>query len=542
MPATQVLLRSIARAGAAGLFAAVILGVAPAVRAESVYKADPAIAEKSIAELQAAMTAGKITSKALTAKYLARIKAIDKAGPRINAIIEINPDALAIADALDKERREKGPRGLLHGIPVLLKDNIVTADKMQTTAGSLALVGAKAPRDSFVAQRLREAGMVILGKTNLSEWANLRSTRSTSGWSGRGGLTLNPYALDRNTSGSSSGSGAAVAAGLATIAVGTETDGSIVSPSSMMSLVGIKPTVGLVSRAGVVPIAHSQDTPGPMALSVADAAALLTAMAGSDKRDAATIDAVDHATDFTRALNPNALKGARLGVVRASFAGRNDLLAAEVEKSLAVLKAEGAVLIDIPEIPDLAKIGDPELEVLIYEMKTDLNAYLAEYAIGAPVKTVADVIAFNEAHKDAEMPWFGQEFLIRAQAKGDLSSKEYTEARDTSRGYARAGIDKIMTDNNLDALIAPTGSPAWMTDFINGDAEGDSFSTPAAVAGYPHVTVPAGFVHGLPVGLSFVGGAWSESKLIGLAFAYEQATHHRRPPTFPKSVNSWQKK
>jgi amidase len=539
MRAARRLVRSIAQRTVVGLAAAAVLGITFSVNAEAANESGFSVAGKSVAELQDAMAAGRITSKALTAKYLARIQAIDKSGPRINAVIEINPEALSIAAALDAERKLKGPRGPLHGIPVLLKDNIATADRMQTTAGSLALVGAKAPRDSFVAARLREAGAVILGKTNLSEWANLRSTRSTSGWSARGGLTRNPYALDRNTSGSSSGSGAAVAAGLAALAVGTETDGSIVSPASINGIVGIKPTVGLVSRAGVIPIAHSQDTTGPMALTVADAAALLTAMAGSDARDRATADASAKAIDYTKVLDPNALNGARLGVVRSSFAGRNDLVAAEIEKALAVLKAKGAILVDIAELPDSGKINDPELEVLLYELKADLNAYLAEYANGAKVRNVADVIAFNEKNKTREMPYFGQEFFVRAEAKGGLDSKEYRDALASSRGTARAGIDKVMSENHLDALVAPTGGTAWLTDFVNGDAEGDSFSTPAAVAGYPHITVPAGFVHGLPCGISFVGTAWSEPRLIALAYAYEQATHHRRPPTFPKTVNNW---
>ena len=493
-------------------------------------------------ELQHALTSGKVTSKNLTAQYLARIRSIDRAGPRINAVIELNPDALAIAAALDRERKLNGARGPLHGIPVLLKDNIATADRMQTTAGSLALVGARPPRDSFVAARLREAGAVILGKTNLSEWANLRSTRSTSGWSARGGLTRNPYALDRNTSGSSSGSGAAVAAGLAPLAVGTETDGSIVSPASIMGIVGIKPTVGLVSRAGLIPIAHSQDTAGPMARSVADAAALLSAMAGSDPRDGATREASARAIDYTRVLDPNALQGARLGLVRGKPGGRSDLVAAQIAKAVAVLRSRGAAIVDIPELTDAGKINEPELEVLLYEFKADLNAYLAEYAPGAPVRTLADVIAFNDKHKAKEMPYFGQEYLIRAEAKGGLESREYLDALAESRALARAAIDKVLGENRLDALIAPTGSPAWLTDFVNGDAEGDSFLKPAAVAGYPHITVPAGFVSGLPCGISFVGAAWSEPRLIALAFAFEQATRHRRAPTFPKSVNSWNNK
>ncbi len=498
------------------------------------------VVEASVAELQEAMTAGRITSRELTAKYLARIKAVDKAGPRINSVIELNPDALAIAAALDKERKAHGPRGPLHGIPVLIKDNIATADRMQTTAGSLALLGVKPPRDAFVVTKLREAGAVILGKTNLSEWANIRSTRSTSGWSARGGLTKNPYALDRNTSGSSSGSAAAVAASLATAAVGTETDGSIVSPSSVNGLVGIKPTLGLLSRAGIIPIAHSQDTPGPMTRTVADAAALLTAIAGADPRDEATKEAAAHAADYTKSLDRNALQGARLGVVRSQFAGRNDLVAAQIEKALAVLKAQGATLVDIPELPNAGKYQQSEFEVLLYELKADMAAYLSEYAPGAKVKTLADLIAFNEAHKAKEMPYFGQEHFLKAQEKGGLDSKEYLDALAANHKLARTeGIDKALADNQLDALIAPTGAPAWLTDFIKGDFSGGSFAQPAAVAGYPHITVPAGFVHGLPCGLSFVGPAWSEAKLIGYAYAFEQATHHRKAPAFTKSVNFW---
>ena len=498
------------------------------------------IVEAPVAALQEAMSSGRITSKALTAQYLARIKAIDKAGPRINSVIEVNPDALAIAAALDKERKEKGPRGPLHGIPVLLKDNIATADRTQTTAGSLALVGVKPPRDAFLVAKLREAGAVILGKTNLSEWANIRSTRSTSGWSARGGLTRNPYALDRNTSGSSSGSGAAIAASLAAIAVGTETDGSIISPASINGLVGIKPTVGLVSRAGVIPIAHSQDTAGPMARTVADAAVLLTAMAGSDARDAATGEATAKAVDYTKYLDANALKGARLGVVRSQFIGRNDLVAAEVEKALEVLKAQGAILVELPELPNMGKYNQSELDVLLYELKADLAAYLAEYAPGAAVKTLADVIAFNEKNKAKEMPYFGQEHFIKAETKGGLDSKEYLDALANNLKLSRAeGIDKALAENQLDALVAPTGQPAWLTDFIKGDASGGSFTSPAAVAGYPHITVPAGFVQGLPCGISFVGGAWSEARLIALAYAFEQASRHRKAPTFPKTVNAW---
>src|SRR5258706_782853 len=523
-----------------GIIAALALCALGADVGAAAAKKGVDIVEAPVAALQEAMSAGRITSRQLTAQYLNRIKAIDKAGPRINSVIEVIHDALAIAAALDKERKERGPRGPLQGIPVLLKDNIATADRMQTAGGSLALVGVKPPSDAFLVAKLREAGAVILGKTNLSEWANIRSTRSTSGWSARGGLTRNPYALDRNTSGSSSGSAASIAASLAAIAVGTEPDGSIISPASINNLVGIKPTVGLVSRAGVIPIAHSQDTAGPMARTVADAAALLSAMAGSDARDGATREADAKAADYTKHLDANALKGARLGVVRSQFAGRNDLVAAEVEKALEVLKAQGAILVEIPELPNMGKYNQTELEVLLYELKADLAAYLAEYAPGSPVKTLADVIAFNEKQKKKEMPYFGQEHFIKADAKGGLDAKEYLDALANNFKLSRAeGIDKVLAENKLDALVAPTGQPAWLTDFIKGDASGGSFTSPAAVAGYPHITVPAGFVQGLPCGISFVGTAWSEPRLIALAYAFEQASHHRKAPTFPKTVNAW---
>ncbi len=487
------------------------------------------IVEATVADLQAAMTAGKLTAKSLTAQYLARIRQIDKSGYYINSVVELNPDALAIADALDRERKQKGPRGPLHGIPVLIKDNIATADKMETTAGSLALVGAKAPRDAFLVKKLREAGAIILGKTNLSEWANIRSTRSTSGWSARGGLTKNPYALDRNTSGSSAGSGAAMAASLATLAIGTETDGSITSPSSINGLVGIKPTVGLVSRDGIVPISHSQDTAGPMTRTVTDAALLLTAIAGVDARDAATASAKP--LDYTKFLDADGLKGARIGVVKNAMAS-NARVQAIVDAAIAVLKEKGAVLVEV-EVPNIAKYGDSELEVLLYELKADLNKYLAEFGQGAPVKTLKDVIEFNEKNRDREMPYFDQELFIRAEAKGGLDSKEYLEALANDQKYSRAeGIDKVMSENKLDALFALTGGPAWITDYVNADHFGDSFSTPAAVAGYPHITVPAGFIAGLPIGVSFVAGAYAEGTLIKLAYAYEQATKHRRAPTF----------
>ena len=496
------------------------------------------LAEASIADLQAAMSRGNLTSVELVNAYLARIKSIDKSGPKINSIIELNPDAKAIAAELDRERKTKGSRGPLHGIPVLLKDNIATADHMQTSAGSLAMLGAITVKDAFIVNKLREAGAVILGKTNLSEWANIRSTRATSGWSARGGLTKSPYALDRNTSGSSSGSASSMAASLATMAVGTETDGSITSPASLASLVGIKPTVGLVSRSGVIPIAPSQDTAGPMTRSVADAAALLTALAGTDAQDPASRDADQHRQDYSRSLDLNGLRGKRIGLVRSQFNAQSDLVASLVEAELAVLKSQGAVLVEITEIPNTAKYADSELTVLLFELKASLPQYLATYAPAFPIKSLADVIAFNQKNSAKEMPHFGQELFISAQAKGDLDSQEYKDALENNLKFSREqGIDKVLAENQLDALVAPTGELAWLTDFIHGDASGNSFTTPAAVAGYPHITVPAGFAKGLPCGISFVGKAWSEPTLIAMAYAYEQASRRRRPPSYIRSVN-----
>lgn len=500
------------------------------------------IVEASAADLQSAMTKGRVSSEALVRAYLNRIRAIDKGGPRLNAVIETNPDALTIARELDRERKAGKVRGPLHGIPVLIKDNIATADKMQTTAGSLALQGARANKDAFIVTKLREAGAVIIGKTNLSEWANFRSTRSTSGWSSRGGLTKNPYALDRNTSGSSSGSGAAAAASLATLTVGTETDGSIVSPSAINGLVGFKPTLGLVSRNGIIPIAHSQDTAGPMCRTVADAAVLLSALAARDEADKATSapprpsGAID--TDFVKALDRNALKGKRIGVVRSQFGGRNDLVSAEIEKALKVLKDAGAELVDLPELPNANKYGATEYEVLLYEFKAGVADYIAQYAPTSPVKSLADIIAFNEKNASRVMPFFAQEHMVRANAKGGLDDKAYLDALANNHKFSRAeGIDKALADNKLDALVAPSGSPAWLTDFIRGDNSGGGFSSPAAVAGYPHITVPAGFVQGLPCGISFVGAAWSDAKIIGMAYAFEQASKARRAPTCAKTVN-----
>jgi amidase len=491
------------------------------------------LAEATIADLQASMQSGARTSVSIAQVYLAHIDAIDRQGPMIGAIIELNPDALAIAEALDRERRDKGPRGPLHGIPVVLKDNIDSADRMRTSAGSLALGESIAGRDAFIVERLRAAGCVLLGKTNLSEWANFRSSRSTSGWSGRGGQTRNPYALDRNTSGSSSGSGAAIAANLCAVAVGTETDGSIVSPASICGLVGIKPTVGLVSRAGIIPIAHSQDSAGPMTRSVADSAMLLGAMTGADPRDAATAGSRGKVPpDYTRFLNPAGLKGARIGVAR-DFFGTNDRLDRVIVEAIAAMKNAGAVVIDPVKIAHHDKLSDSEIEVLLYEFKADLNAYLAALGPSASVHSLRELIDYNERNAAREMPFFAQERLVDAQKKGPLSDAAYRKAVAKSRKFARVeGIDATIAKHRLDAIVAPTGSPGWPTDYINGDHEAGSCSQPAAVAGYPHITVPAGFVFGLPVGVSFFASAYSEPTLIRLAYAFEQATKARRPPQF----------
>ena len=517
-----------------GMVAGAVAGLANTAAAAAAPGAG-GLLDAGVREQQEAMRAGTLTSHALVSRYLERIEAIDRAGPRINAVIETNPDALRIAAELDRERAAGKLRGPLHGIPVLLKDNIATGDRMSTSAGSLALDGVRASKDAYVAARLRAAGAVIIGKTNLSEWANMRSTRSTSGWSGRGGQTRNPYALDRNTSGSSSGSGAAVAASLATLAVGTETDGSIVSPSSSCGIVGIKPTLGLVSRSGIIPIAHSQDTAGPMTRSVADAALLLEALAGEDLLDAATRGSGARKLDAAAALRKDGLKGKRLGVAR-NFFGAHDAVDALIGKELAVLQAQGAVLVDV-KVPNTDKYNESELAVLLYEFRPDLEAWLAAYAPHAPVKTMADIIAFNMKLANREMPYFGQEHLIAAQAKRGLDEKAYKEALANNLRYSREeGIDQVLREHELDALVAPTGGPAWLTDYINGDHYGGSFSSPAAVAGYPHITVPAGYTRGLPVGLSFVGTAWSDASLIGMAYAYEQASRRRRAPTFPATI------
>jgi len=489
--------------------------------------------ELTITDLHQGLQSGKYTSRELVEKYSDRITDIDKKGPGLYSVIEMNPDAERIAVALDRERKEKGPRSPLHGIPVLIKDNIDTQDRMMTTAGSLALVGAKPQRDAFVAQRLRDAGALILGKTNLSEWANFRSTKSSSGWSGRGGQTKNPYVLERNPCGSSSGSGAAVAANLCAAAVGTETDGSVVCPSSANSLVGIKPTVGLVSRAGIIPISHSQDTAGPMARTVSDAAILLGAMAGIDPRDQATNESRGKsAADYTQFLDKDGLRGMRLGIARKHF-GFNERVDKLMNELLAEMKKLGAVLVDPADIPTTGKFDDSEFEVLLYEFKADLNSYLAGLGPQAPVRSLKDVIAFNEKNSAREMPYFGQDIMTKAEAKGPLTSKPYLAALRKNHLLTRAqGIDAVMKKNRLDALVAPTGGPPWPTDWINGDHFTGGYSSASAVAGYPHITVPAGYVFGLPVGISFFGGAYSEPKLIKIAYAFEQATKVRRPPQF----------
>ncbi len=482
------------------------------------------------------MAAGRLSARALMVAYRQRIEAIDRAGPKLNAVIELNPDAIKIAAEMDRERKAGHVRGPLHGIPILLKDNIVTADRMQTTAGSLALVSAKPPRDAALVARLRAAGVVILGKTNLSEWANFRSTRSTSGWSGRGGLTRNPYALDRNTSGSSSGSAVAVAANLAVAAIGTETDGSIVSPAARNGLVGVKPTVGLVSRDGIVPIAQSQDTAGPMTRTVADAAALLAVMAGADPRDVATRD-VKSRGDYARLLDVDGLRGARIGVAR-GYVVANDRVRRLFTDALEAMKARGAEIVDPVTLPPRSSYGDAEFEVLLHEFKSGLNAYLAEFAPGASIRNLAELIEFNERHQAREMPHFGQELLTMAEARAGLDSSVYREAlAKATKATREDGIDKAVSEHRLDVLIAPSGGPAWLTDFINGDYSTGGFSSMAAVAGYPHITVPMGAISGLPVGLSMVGPAWSEPTLFKLAYAYEQATMHRRPPGFARTAS-----
>ena len=505
--------RGFLTATAAGAAIAVAEGQQPAATSVPAFELD----ELTIAQLQ------EYASQSLVEKYLARIQAVDRAGPTLRAVIETNPDAMAIAQALDQERGAKGPRGPLHGIPILIKDNIETADRMMTTAGSLALEGSIAARDSVVAQKLRAAGAVILGKTNLSEWANFRSTHSTSGWSGRGGLTRNPYALDRNTSGSSSGSGAGTAANLCAAAIGTETDGSIVSPSAMNGLVGIKPTVGLISRSGIIPISINQDTAGPMARTVADAAALLTVLA-------------DKAGDYTKSLDPNGLRGARIGVAR-KFFGYNRDVDALMEMAIAEMKRLGAVIVDPADLPTQGKFDDSDFDAMLYEFKDGLNRYLAGTKSNVQVRSLDALIAFNEKNSAREMPYFGQEILLLAQKKGPLTEKAYKDAVAKNRLMSRGqGIDAVLGKDKLHAIFAPAGGPAWLTDLVTGDHDIGGSSTPAAVAGYPNITVPAGFVHGLPVGATFFGAAWSEGMLIKIASGFEAAVKARKKPEFLRTA------
>lgn len=487
----------------------------------------------TIADLQHAMSSGRLTAVALARRYLKRIEEIDRRGPRLNAVIELNPDALEIARELDRERKSKGPRGPMHGIPILIKDNIDTHDRMTTTAGSLALAGSIAPRDSFLAGRLRAAGVVILGKTNLSEWANFRGSRSISGWSGRGGLTHNPYVLDRSPSGSSSGSAAAASANLCAAAIGTETDGSIVSPSSYCGVVGLKPTVGLVSRSGIIPISASQDTAGPMARTVADAAALLGAMTGVDPRDPATAASAGKAPPgYTRFLNAGALRGARIGVAR-NFFGWHPRIDRVMEAALEAMRGRGAVLVDPASLPSRQGLGDGEHLVMLYEFKAGLNAYFASLGPGAPVRSLQDLIAFNEKNRERELPFFGQEILVDAEGKGPLTDQAYLDARARALKWAREdGIDEVMDKHQLDAIVAPTTGPAHTFDLISGDRGLGGSSTYAAVAGYPSITLPAGDIFGLPVGISFFGRAWTEPKLIALSYDFEQATRARRAPRY----------
>jgi len=487
--------------------------------------------EATIDELQQKMKNGKYTSRAITQLYLDRIHSIDKNGPKLNAIIELNPDALSIADEMDNERKSGKIRGPLHGIPVLLKDNINTKDKIATTAGSLALADNYVGKDAFIINRLREAGAVILGKTNLSEWANFRSTRACSGWSSKGGQTKCPYILDRNPSGSSAGTGSAVSANLCAIGIGTETDGSVVSPSSVNGIVGIKPTVGLLSRTGIIPISKTQDTAGPMARTVTDAAILLGILAGIDPKDAyAPKDKSKIQLDYTQFLDANGLQGKRLGIEKTAHTGNPDMETL-LQEAIAILKSKGATIIDVELVKELKPIGTDEFTVLLYEFKDGLNKYLS--TANSKVKSLADVMAFNKANAAKAMPFFKQEIMEQAQAKGDLNSKEYLDAVAKTTGITRKAIDTIMSDNKLDAIIAPTNGFACTIDLVNGDYDnGFGFSTPAAMAGYPHITVPMGAAHGLPIGLSFVSTAYKEADIIKLAYAYEQASKKRVIPQF----------
>ena len=529
-----------ALAGATAVLAGASACAIDRPRGAGAQSADPTdfeLNEATIQQLQAAMASGERSARSITEAYLERIASFDRQGPTLRSVIETNPDALSIADQLDQERQAGSVRGPLHGVPILVKDNIDTADRMTTTAGSYALEGSIPPQDSFVAQRLREAGAIILGKANLSEWANIRSNQSSSGWSGRGGQCGNPYALDRNPCGSSSGSGAATSANFAAAAIGTETNGSVVCPSSANGLVGIKPTVGLVGRSGIIPISHTQDTAGPMARTVVDAAAILSALIGVDPRDAVTNASQGNAhADYTEFLDAGGLQGARIGVAR-QFLGFNPDVDALMESAIEALSQAGAVIVDPADIPTRQQMREPSFQILLYELKADMAAYLATLGPSAPVRTLADIIAFNEANADREMPYFGQDIFIEAEEKGPLTEPEYLEAVADARRLSREeGIDAVMNEHRLDAIIGPTGGPAWKTDLVNGDHFGGSSSSPAAISGYPNITVPAGFVFGLPVGISFFGRAWSEPVLLRIAYAFEQATRHRQAPGFLPSL------
>lgn len=518
---------------------AAVAAVAPAAPSSTSPKPFE-LEELSIRDLSAGMASGRWSSRRLVELYLGRIAEVDRGGvPGVgtNAIAETNPQALEIAEALDAERKAGKVRGPLHGIPVILKDNIDTGDRMKTTAGSLALAESVAAKDAFLVERLRAAGVVVLAKTNLSEWANFRSTRSTSGWSGRGGQVRNPYALDRNPCGSSSGTGAGISGNLAAAGIGTETDGSIICPASMCGLVGIKPTVGLVSRRGVIPIAATQDTAGPMCRTVADAAILLSVLTGTDLLDPATAASAGKSSDYTKALDANGLAGARLGVAR-NFFGWHPEIDRQMQTVIELLRQLGAVLVDPAEIPHTKDYDATELDVLLYEFKHGLNAYLGALPEGGPPRTLADLIVWNQSHAKEEMPWFGQEIFEQAEAKGPLTDEAYTKALAANLRLSRGeGIDAVLGAHQLDALICPTMGPAYLTDWLNGDHYGGSATSPCAVAGYPHITLPAGQVHGLPWGLSFMGTAWSEAKLIRFASAFEQASRARKAPRFLATVD-----
>jgi amidase len=523
-----------------GIAAVATIGVVRRLRATHYSEETPfELEEMTVADLRLRLETGQDSAVSLVEKYLARINTIDRSEAGTNCVIEVNPDALAIAHRLDVERRGGQVRGPLHGIPIVIKDNIDTADRMMTTAGSLAMVGAKPLADAPLVSTLRSAGVIILAKTNMSEWAHFRSwSNAISGWSGRGGLSRNPYALDRSLGGSSSGTAGAVSGNLCAIGIGTDTDGSIVSPSSCCGLVGIRPTVGLVSRKGIIPIGQSQDTAGPMARTVTDAVLLLNILAtASEGGVVAGLSKPAPVPDYTAFLNPDGLRSARIGVVREELFGYNPQADRIADDALELLKSEGATLIDPANIATVSQLAEPEMEVLLHEFKAGINAYLTDLGANAPVHSLADITAFNENNKEREMPFFGQETMLEALEKGPLTSTAYVAAVKQCRDLSRqSGIDAIMTRHKLDALVAPSGDPAWIIDLEKGDGNTGWSSTAAAVAGYPHITVPAGYTQGLPVGLSFFGRAWSEPTLIRLAFAFEQASVQRRPPQFLSTV------